>query len=505
MMYLGLDLGTTGARAVAVDARGNVLAKSACPIADQPANHADGQHEQSPDQWWDAATQAMQRVAANLRKQGRSLEVRAIGVDATSGTVLLVDALGRPLTPGILYDDRRARHEADELNDAVQRGQPANDLRFSASYGLPKAVWLRRHQANLWSQSRWLCHQADWIIGRLTGQWGTTDYHNALKTGFDLLENQWPDWICQDSELFHRLPKVVTPGTPVGQLSSHLADCWHLPAETVVVAGTTDGNAAFLASGATRPGQDNTTYGTTMVFKRITDHPVADPIGSIYSHCYPNNVWVPGGASNTGCRWIEQVFAGQNVRQLDQRAAKLLPIDALAYPLVGQGERFPFICPQATGFCQPEVELPTARFAAMLQGTALLERLGLTLLDKVTAANTAQANTAQANTAQPIEEREIFATGGGSCSDLWCQLRADLIGRPVVRPRDGASSHGAAILAAWQGGDNGRTLWQTASQLVQIERRFLPRDHLRAFYDGLYDRFVTELNRRGYLDANRFR
>ena len=329
----------------------------------------------------------------------------------------------------------------------------------------------------------WFVHQADYVLGRLTGRPGVSDYSNALKTGYDLVEECWPAWIDAWGPLSRRLPRVAAVGSSVGEISAAAAEETGLPRGLPVVAGATDGTAAFVASGVHRPGDYNTTLGTTLVFKGASRQICGHPDGLIYCHKLPEGLWLPGAASNTGGEWIAHLFAEADLRALDAAAAGRLPTECLAYPLARTGERFPFRSATAQGFWLPEPDDRGARYAAGLQGVALVERLCYDVLDEATGGRGG----------------EVYSTGGGSRSDVWMQCRADVTGRVIHRPQCGQSAFGAAVLAA--AGALGCGVSAAIRQMVRLECSFTPNAERRADYDRLYERFFAELRRRGWIGA----
>ena len=200
----------------------------------------------------------------------------------------------------------------------------------------------------------------------------------------------------------------------------------------------------------------------------------------VYSHKLPGGYWLPGAASNTGGEWIGKLFPGEDLPSLDERSRALLPNPHIAYPLVRQGERFPFSAPEARGFCLPEPQAPGVRYAAFLQGVALVERLGYQVLEEAMGS---------------LLER-VFSSGGGSRSDVWMQCRADATGRPMQRPASPESAFGSAILAA-AATDYG-DLWSAVRGMVQIERTFEPEPTKASHYSALFARFHAEISQRGY-------
>ena len=481
-LVLGIDLGTGGVRAVVVTGEGTPVAQSAVRLAasDQPAA---GASEQSPAEWWRAVCVGLAAVVPQLHAAGRSVRaLRGVSVDGTSGTLVAVDEGGNPVRPAIMYNDSRSTAEADELTHLAQAWCGAAGYRIESSFSLAKMLWMARREPQLFRSAARFLHQADYVAGRLTGEWTVTDYGNALKSCYDLREDRWPSWIDELPGLAERLPAVVAPGTVIGRVSASAAGETGLPAGLAVIAGTTDGVASAVASGLRIEGDYNTTLGTTLVFKGLSTNVVRHPQGLVYSHKLPGGCWLPGAASNTGAAWIGAWFPDARPQDLDRAAAAFLPARAGVYPLVGRGERFPFRCPEASRFAVPEPVQGAHEYAACLAGTALVERLAYEVLD-ATCGTTGGA---------------VYSTGGGSKSDLWMQCRADVTGRTLHRPGVAESAFGSAILAA------AGTLYESLARAIQamchIERTFVPADSNLGIYDELYGMFRAELARRGYLD-----
>jgi len=479
---IGIDVGTGGVRALAASDQGDVAAAVSVPFDAATLAPQRDRHEQKPEAWWAALCGATTQLAAKLDAARIAPgQLAGLAVDGTSGTIAALDAEGNPLRPAMMYNDPRATLEADELNRAAGDFCRKLGYQFNASYALAKIAWLKRNEPETFGRTAQFGHQADYAVGRLTGNAKVSDYSNALKTGYDLVEQCWPAWIDEVLGLGGRLPQVFAPGTRVGAVSADAAHQTGLPEGLPVVAGATDGTAAFLASGARRPGDYNTTLGTTLVFKGISRGICRHPDGLVYCHKLPGGLWLPGAASNTGTEWITQRYPEGYPHALDAEAARRLPCEVLAYPLARQGERFPFLDAHAVGFCVPPTEDAATYHAACLQGTAFVERLAYEVLDAVASTHGG----------------DIFITGGGGRNDLWLQCRADVTGRTVHRPGWPESAFGSAILAASGTIYHG---WDRAVQaMVKLETTFLPRPERRAGYDRLYRAFCGELKGRGYL------
>ncbi|GAA3230792.1 FGGY-family carbohydrate kinase [Nonomuraea helvata] len=460
-VWIGVDLGTQSVRVMAVTGDGQVVGTASRALT----SHRDGpRHEQDPEQWWRelsvAAREALRYVPAS--------EVAGVAVDATSGTILLTDPSGRALTPALMYDDRRAdAGRANEVGAAVW--ERLGYRRMQPNWALPKLLWLLRDAA----EGARLAHQSDFVNRRLVGHDVATDLSNALKTGVDLIEERWPlevmDALGVPSQI---LPEVVRPGTRLGVVCAEAAQETGIPAGTPVIAGTTDGCAAQLGAGADRVGSWNSVLGTTLVLKGVTKELIHDPLGVVYSHRAPDGSWLPGGASSTGAGVLTRDLPGRDLDALSAQAgARPGPPASVTYPLVSRGERFPFDAPGAEGFTLGSPADDVERYAAILLGAAFVERLCFDYLDLLGA---------------PVDG-EIILTGGATRSAYWTQLRADVLGRPVTLRENAEPALGMAVLASGDSSGMIRTRGVVDPSGADLTEAYL--------------RFVTELERRGWLDA----
>ena len=181
-------------------------------------------------------------------------------------------------------------------------------------------------------------HQADWIAGLLAGRFDRSDENNALKTGYDIFARRWPDWIEKAGAKVELLPKVVSPGTPIAAADA-FAQSFGLPATAIVCAGTTDGCASFLATGAERNGDAVTALGSTLVLKLLSHRPIE---AAEYGIIRIGSASAGGrGASNSGGKAIEAMFPGEDLSELTKRVRPEEPTGFDYYPLARPGERFP--------------------------------------------------------------------------------------------------------------------------------------------------------------------
>jgi sugar (pentulose or hexulose) kinase len=262
---IGIDLGTQGARVVAVNPSGALIAAAHQSLAAPAESLPAGWFEQDPLDWWRAVREALRQVVGTL--PARSV-VSGICVDSTSGTILAVDAQGEPLSPAVMYNDRRSEEQASRVNPPG--GHQAGRFTSLGRPTLRRYCFKKSRPSSCWSAPR-ASSMRGLHCGKLSGDFSCSDSSNALKTGYDLLDLRWPVFIERNLGIpLARLPRVTLPGQPIGQVSRQAADETGLLPGTLVLAGATDGTAAQIASGAARPGDWNSTLGTTLVFKGIS-------------------------------------------------------------------------------------------------------------------------------------------------------------------------------------------------------------------------------------------
>lgn len=450
-VWLGIDLGTQSVRALAVTAGGTVRGRGSAPLG---GRREGGRHEQDPGEWWEAVRTASRSALLTLT----GVRIGGLAVCGTSGTVLLTDPEGRPTSPALMYDDARAAGEAARLREA--------GLAVQDTWALPKALWL----VGAHGKGR-VTHQPDTVTARLVGRPVPTDSSHALKTGYDLERDAWPDLALD-------LPDVVPPGTRLGEVCPAAAEATGIPTGTPVVAGMTDGCAAQIAAGALRHGSWNSVLGTTLVLKGATPDPVRDPTGVVYNHRAPGGTWLPGGASSVGAGALP---SDVDPMAMDERAAAFEPSGAVAYPLVSRGERFPFLAPDATALLLGTPADDADRWAGLLQGVGFAERLCLDYLHHLGARL----------------DGPLTFTGGAARSPYWNQLRADILGRPARVPEQTEPALGMAALALH--GTAGTPLAEAAEHMVRIRTVVEPRPGRTALFADPYARLVGELTARGWL------
>ncbi len=405
-LFLGIDLGTSGARALVIDTNGAVVSGGKSAMADH------GPNMRSPAIWWAAVQTALRAALVPIDAS----DIRALAVDGTSGTMLAIDAQGQPLADGLMYND--ACHDADLLA-RITAASPETTAARGASSALARAV-----QLAALGPAR-VIHQADWIAGQFSRIW-VSDENNALKTGYDPVAREWPAWVGEiiDTDL---LPRVVAPGAAVGQVG---ANGFGLSPDCAVVAGTTDGCASFLATGASEAGDGVTALGTTLTIKLLSDAPIFAPAYGIYSHKVLG-LWLAGGASNTGGNVLLSEFPGVDLEALSARIDPESDTGLSYYPLSKPSERFPINDPDLAPVLTPRPASDSDHLKAIFEGIAGIEALAYSRLAELGAPAL----------------RSVRTVGGGAANATWTRIRERRLKVVMQAPLSGEAAYGAALLA----------------------------------------------------------
>ena len=411
MFFLGIDFGTSGARACVVDAAGGVAAEERRDFGTL------AEHERA-GVWRDALWDLIASLPAAIRSH-----LVALAIDGTSGTVLACDAELAPRHVPLLYDDDRAVDEATTIAAIAARGHPA----AARTSGLSKVLWMKKRLGL--TGARVYLNQADWLAGLLTEKAGVTDYHNALKLGLDLDTLAWPAWLASVTDT-RTLPAPVAPGSLIATVSPPRARYLGVNAACAVRAGTTDSIAAFLAAGVTHTGDAVTSLGSTLVLKLLSDVRVESVEHGVYSHWFGRR-WLAGGASNAGGAVLRQFFDDRTLALLSERIDPTVasPLDYV--PLPRTGERFPVNDPELAPRLSPRPADDAEFLHGLLESLARVEARGYALLAELGASPLARVETA----------------GGGACNPAWTRIRERHLGVSVSAARHSEAAYGAALLA----------------------------------------------------------
>ena len=411
-LVIGIDMGTSGARVVAMRPDRSIVATAARKLSAYAPDHRD------PALWWKAVSDSL----AALLTEIPAGDVVAIAVDGTSGTVLPVDGDGRVLATPMMYNDPvtdpaiLARIAGSLPADSAAHGPTSGLAKLMAFQDLPGV----RH----------VIHQADWLAGQLSGRFDVSDENNALKTGYDPVARGWPDALLSTGARLDLLPKVLPAGDPAGTISGFAARRFGLPATVCIVAGTTDGCASFLATGADQAGDGVSALGTTLTVKLLSDKPLFAPEFGLYSHRVLDR-WLAGGASNSGGIVLAAHFSPEEIVTLSAQIDPDRPSGLDYYPLVKPGERFPIADPALPPRLTPRPPEDALFLQGLFEGMAGIEALAYSRL---------------AELGGPALT-SIRSVGGGAANPVWSAIRAKRLGVPARPVASEEAAAGAARLA----------------------------------------------------------
>ncbi|MGK7940093.1 MAG: FGGY-family carbohydrate kinase [Crocosphaera sp.] len=409
MFFLGIDFGTSGARAIVIDEFEKIIFQTSSLFT---------QNKNLVKVWQENLYLLLAKIPVEIRQK-----IVAISINGTSSTVLFCDGEGNPIDEPILYNDSRGLSILDSLNTI----SPKNHLVNSATSSLVKLLWW--YQTPFFKQGKYFLHQADWLGFLLHGKLGISDYHNALKLGYDVENLCYPDWLA-NSSISLVLPQVLAPGTPVKTVRNDLIKEFGFSENCLVCTGTTDSIAAFLASGVNSPGEAVTSLGSTLVLKLLSETRIEDSPSGIYSHRL-GDLWLTGGASNTGGAVLKHFFTQQELQQLSEKINVHPSSNLDYYPLLKPGERFPINDPDLQPKLEPRPDDQVQFLHGLLESMAKIEALGYKKL--------------QALGANPITK--IYTAGGGANNQKWTKIREQYLNVSVSISPQTEAAYGTALLA----------------------------------------------------------
>jgi xylulokinase len=449
---LGIDVGTSGSRALAIDAEGRIVASASAPHAPFESPHT-GWAEQDPADWWQASQAAVQRALARGGLRGR--DVRAVGLSGQMHGAVLLDAAGGVLRPSIIWCDQRTEAECRWLEENVgaARLQELTSNPALTNFTLTKMLWVRAHEPDVWASTRHVLLPKDYVRFRMSGE-HAIDVADASGTlMLDVVQRRWSSELLEASGVDPRwLPRVYESPDVCARMSSDGEAATGIPAGTPIVAGAGDQAAGAVGMGITLPGAVSATIGTSGVVFAATDRPAVDPKGRLHTFCHavPGRWHVMGvtQAAGLSLRWLRDILgpSGLTYDELTASAARVPPgADGVLWAPYLMGERTPH--------CDPNVRAALVGLAANHGrghiARAVLEGVAFSLRDTFSIFSELSV---------PVER--VVLGGGGAASPLWRQIQADVYGHAVQTvAADEGAAFGAAILAGV-----GARLWDSVDE-----------------------------------------
>src|SRR5437660_9040547 len=486
MRFLGIDTGTGGTRALLIDAEGRVT--TSATVEHLPfASPETGWAEQDPRDWWRAATLAIRNVLAKGEIEPE--EVQAIGFSGQMHGAVLLDEHDEVLRPSIIWCDQRTSAQCVAITEKIGATRLIDLTCNPAMTGftLPKMLWVRELEPELWRQARSVLLPKDYVRLRLTGDKATDAADASGTLLFDVAGRKWSQAMLAATEIDEALlPRVYESPEVTGVVSSAGAEATGLRAGTPVVAGGGDQAAGAVGMGIVRPGTVSATIGTSGVVFAASDKPALDPKGRVHTFCHavPGRWHVMGVTQGAGLslRWYRDQFGAGNEhgrdpydRLTEEAAHAPAGSDGLLWAPYLMGERTPHLDPHAcaalVGLTASHTRAPVVR--AILEGVAFSLRDTLEIFKEMN-----------------VPVAQVRLGGGGARSKLWRQIQADIYGREVktVQAEEGAA-YGAALLAgvaagAWPSVD------AACDAVVRIASSIEPNSESMKLLDSQYEKFM---------------
>lgn len=433
-VVIGLDIGTSGAKATAVDARGEVVAEREVGyplITPRP-----GWTEQSADEWWRAATSALNAVAGGLG----SAPV-AVALTGQMHGLVPLDAGGEVVRNPILWNDQRTAEAVAEIEAAVPRtelvergGNPA-----VTGFQLAKLVWLRRSEPEAFARVAKVAFPKDYVAFRLSGELRAEPTDASGSNAFDLREGRWDETTLKALGLDPGLyPALVASDAVIGRVTPDAAILAGIPAGTPVVAGAGDNAAAAFGLGISRRrlGRGSVSLGTSGVLQAVLDRPEVEPRGRVHTFAHADGGFLLTGVTLSAAgslSWLrDTLFPSAGFEELSALAeGGAVGAGGVTFHPYLSGERSPYLDASLRGawnglsLATSSADLVRSVFEGVAFSLAHVHEVMQPLCDL----------------------EELVATGGGSRSRFWVQLVADALLLPVSRlEQEHGGAYGAALL-----------------------------------------------------------
>ena len=483
--FLGVDVGTSGVKAILVDTSGDVLASAVTPL--QLSTPCPGWAEQDPDAWWAATAAAIRTVLAS--RPGESSPPEAVGVSGQMHSSVFLDAHGEVVRPALLWCDGRTTEECREITQRVGGEQRLRDLACNPAlegFTLPKVLWLRRHEPDAFARLATVMLPKDFIRFKLTGVVATEPSDASATLMYDTAHLRWSTVILDAVGLSHGIvPDVGGSSEILGRVSVEGAGATGLRPGTPVVGGGADNACGAAGVGAVAPGEAVSSWGTSGTVLAPMAEPRVDPTLRAHTFCHvvPGVWYLMGVVLSAGGAFAW--YRDQLARDLTStgEANERLNAEAMAIPAGAggvtflpylQGERTPHRDASARGALLG-LSLAHSRAhvtRAVVEGVCFALRDSVTILQEL-----------------GVVPNHMLLTGGGARVPFLRRMQAEVFGLPVSTVnREEGPAYGAALLAAVGAGafPGLATAAATTLRRAPIES---PTPAAHAAYDEPYRRF----------------
>ncbi len=489
--YLGIDIGTSGTKALIMDAKARVLATATSEhgiSAPKP-----GWSEQDPDEWWSATVKATKAVIKKAGIDGKKID--GIGLSGQMHGLVITDDAGKPLRPSIIWNDQRTARQAEQIESKVGGAKKLISLVGNpamTSYTLTKLLWVRENEPKIYDRIRHMLLPKDYIRLRLTGEYvgEVADMSGTLM--LDQKKRDWSKPILSKFEIDRDiLPPVLESHEVTGTVTAEVARKLGIAKGTPVVGGGGDQQSGAIGNGIVRAGLASATMGTSgVVFVHSREYRT-DPEGRINTYCAS----VKGEYCMFGCmlstggsfQWYRNVLGQAEIARA--RKQKVDPYELLTE----QAEQAPAGCeglfwlPYLTGERTPHAD-PYARACWIgIHSRTTRNELVRSVMEGATFA---MNDAVQLLKELGVRMREIRLSGGGARSGFWRQMQADIYGQKCVTINaEEGPAYGVALLAA-AGTGAFKDVREACKAGIKVTREIKPNPKAKRRYGKLYEQFT---------------
>jgi xylulokinase len=440
-MFVGIDIGTSGVKALLINEQGNIHASA---MVEYPIyTPFPLWSEQEPEDWWKATVEVLRQLVQ--RAGNESKQISAIGLTGQMHGAVFLNNQQQVIRRAILWNDQRTSIECEQITEAIGReklisiaGNPA-----LTGFQAPKILWLRNNEPDAYAQLDKVLLPKDFIRLKLTGEFATDCSDAAGTLLLDLKKRDWSSEILEHLDIpISWFPKVYEGSQVTGYLLPAIAELSGIPAGIPVIAGGGDNAAAAVGTGIVRQGLVSSSIGTSGVIFAHSDELTFDPQGRLHTFCHAvpskNHLMAVTLSAGNSLKWLRDtlVSSGKKLdyQEMTALASKVDPgSEGLVFLPFLNGERTPHLDPFATGAF---VGL-TSRHNAAHMIRSVMEGVVFSLMDGL-----------EIMRAMNVPIQQVRAIGGGGKSELWCQMQADIFGCEVVNLEvEEGPAYGAGLLA----------------------------------------------------------